>query len=287
MAYLAKHRDHHQAIGEIWRLPDYWYTYGAWRLMAELARRHPGAMHVVEGEYPAGGTVWFLVESMKESTKEIFLLRNFAGLNEIGHVDMNHRHEQGRCPVEEGATDLDDPRFWTIESVFSRDLRGMVHDMEACLKLTPPKETPSTVKSTIGWRVIASALGLTLHTRTPMMVSSILYDGVLPEMHWLQLFTAIAALEKRVLKQGTYTADAEIELEAKKKMSALLVLQNAPKPKQNLKESQRAVLVIDIVQGLAHFRNSTVDLMKEFSKHNRDVDALAWDLIQKGRAELG
>jgi len=72
----------------------------------------------------------------------------------------------------------------------------MVQDMEACLGFTPSKETPSTVKSTIGWRVIASALGLTLTTRTPMMVSSLLYDGVLPLTHWLQLFADIAHLKK-------------------------------------------------------------------------------------------
>ena len=46
-------------------------------------------------------------------------------------------------------------------------------------------------------------------------------------------------------------------------------------------------MVVDIVQGLVHFRNSTVDLMKEFTHHNRDVDSLAWDLIQRGRADLG
>ena len=46
-------------------------------------------------------------------------------------------------------------------------------------------------------------------------------------------------------------------------------------------------MVVDIVQGLVHFRNSTVDLMKEFDHHNRDLDALAWDLNHKGQAELG
>ena len=255
--------------------------------MAELARRHPGAMHVVEGHYPAGGTVWFLVEGMKESTEHVFALGNWARLNATGHVDTFHRHEEGRCPLEEGVTDMDDPRLWTIESVFSRDLRGMVQDMEACLGLTPPKETPSTVTSTIGWRVIASALGLTLNAKTPMTVASLLYDGVSLQTHWLQLFADIAHLEKGVLKEGSYTENAEIDPEAQKKMSALLVLGNAQTPHNKSEESRRPILVVDIVQGLAHFRNSTVDLMKEFAHHNRDVDALAWGLIQKGRAELG
>jgi hypothetical protein len=287
MTYLAKYRDHHQAIGQIPRLPGYWYTCAAWRLMAELARRHPGLMHVVEGHYPAGGTVWFLVESMKESTEVVAALPKWARLNETGHLETFHRHDKGRCPIEDAVDDIDDPRMWTIDPLFSPNLREMVEDMEACLALTPPRETPSTVKSTIGWRVIASALGLTLHTKTPMSVSGMLYDGVSPQTHWLRLFTDIADLEKGLAKEGSYTSNAEIEPEELKKMSALLVLRNLPKPQEKLDESQRAVLVVDIVQGLVHFRNSTVDLMKEFTHHNRDVDALAWDLLQKGRAELG
>jgi hypothetical protein len=244
-------------------------------------------MHVVEGQYPAGGTVWFLVESMKESTTDVVASKTLARLNETGHVDMEHRHEHGRCPMEEDVADLDDPRMWTIDPLFSPNLREMVEDMEACLALTPPKETPSTVKSTIGWRVIAAALGLTLHTKTPMSVSGMLYDGVSPQTHWLRLFTDIAHLEKGVVKKGSYSSSADIEPEAQKKMSALMVLWNFPKPQEKLDESQRAVMVVDIVQGLVHFRNYTVDLMKEFTHHNRDVDALAWDLIQRGRAELG
>jgi len=70
-------------------------------------------------------------------------------------------------------------------------------------------------------------------------------------------------------------------------MSADLVLGNAPKPHDNSEESHRPVLVVDIVQGLAHFQNSTFDLMKELSDQNRAVDALAWDIVQRGRAELG
>jgi hypothetical protein len=287
MAYLAEHRRHHQALGQMPRLPDYWYTYGAWRLMTELARRHPGAMHVVEGYYPAGGTLWFLVKSLKDNTEDTVALETLARLNENGHVDMSHRHDHGRCPIEERVTDLDDPRLWTIESVFSPDLRGMVRDMEACLDLTPPGETPSTVRSTIGWRVITSALGLTLTTKTPMMVSSLLYDGVSPQTHWLQLFADIAHLDKAVLTADSDTSHAEIEPGARKMLSALLVLRNALTPQNNSEESRLPFLAVDIAQGLAHLRHSTVDLMREFTHHNRDVDALAWDLIQKSRADLG
>lgn len=70
-------------------------------------------------------------------------------------------------------------------------------------------------------------------------------------------------------------------------MSPFIVLGNSLKPKKELDESLGSVMVVDIVQGLVHFRNCTVDLMKEFTHHSRDLDALTWDLFQNGRAEPG
>jgi hypothetical protein len=70
-------------------------------------------------------------------------------------------------------------------------------------------------------------------------------------------------------------------------MSALLVLGNAPKSHYYSEEFHRPVLVADIVQGLAHFQNSTFDLRNELRDQNRAVAAMAWDIVQIGRAELG
>ena len=287
MAYIATHREHHQAVGELPPLPAHWYTYGAWRLLAELARRQPGLMHVVEGEYPAGGTVWFLVERQTEPTTEIVGSPTLARLNETGHVDTSHPHEKGRCPIEEDLVERDDPRLWTVESIFSPRLREMVTDVEGCFGMTAPPETPSTVASTIGWRVIASALGVTLHTQQPLTVSGLVYDGVSPQAHLLESFSTLRHLRDGIVTPDSYWSNAEIEPVARGQMAALFALRDAFSPHTQTEEPHEPLLFVDIVQGVAHFRSSTVDLMKEFVAHNRNSDAVAWELIQRARAERG
>ena len=287
MAYISTHRKHHEAVGALPLVPGDWKTYGAWRLMAELARRHPGTMLVVEGEYPAGGTVWFLVERPTQPDEDFRASTNLARLNENGHVDTFHRHDQDRCPIEEGLSETDDPRFWTVESVFSPNVRDMVLDMEACLGLSAPGQTPSTVASTIGWRVIAAALGLALHSQKPLRVSGVLYDAVFPQTDLLAFFSGLAHLQDGVLTESSPTANATIERDASNTMSALFVVQDVHNPQKTAEYSRLPVLAIDIIDGIAYFASSQVDLMAEFTKHNRDIDALAWDLLQRGRAERG
>lgn len=287
MSYISTHRDHHRAVGALPVVPGYWNTFGAWRLMAELARRHPGTMHVVEGEYPAGGTVWFLVERPTQPDEDFRTSPNLARLNEDGHVDTYHRHDEGRCPIEDGLSADDDPRLWTKESVSSPNARDMVLDMESCLALPSPEQTPSTVASTVGSRVIAAALGLSLHTQRPLTVSGVLYDAVSPRTDLLELFSGLAHLIDGVLKPASYTENATIESDARNTMSALFVVHGVRNPKISSEDSGAPLVTIDIVHGVAYFASSQVDLMTEFTKHNRDIDALAWDLLQRGRAERG
>jgi hypothetical protein len=244
-------------------------------------------MHVVEGEYPAGGTVWFLIESLTQPDGDFLASPNLARLNETGHVDTFHRHDKGRCPIEESLLEDDDPRLWTVESVFSPNARDMVLDVEACLSLPAPDQTPSTVPSTIGWRVIAAALGLSLHTQKPLTVSGVLYDGVSPQTDLLASFSDLAHLQDGVLTKASFTENATIDSDARNTMSALFVVHGVRSPKTSSEDGGAPLLAIDIVQGIAYFASSQVDLMAEFTKHNRDIDLLAWDLLQRGRAERG
>lgn len=70
-------------------------------------------------------------------------------------------------------------------------------------------------------------------------------------------------------------------------MSALLVIYGVRNPKISSENSGAPLVTFDIVHGIAYFASSQVDLMTECTKHNRDIDALAWDLVQRGRAERG
>ena len=286
MAYLAQHLKTHQALDllGIAHFPDHWNTYGAWRLMAELSRRHPGELNVVEGYYPAGGTVWFLVRDSSGKSSEHDTDSVLIRLNETGHVEITHGHRDERCPIFEDLPPLKDPRLWTTESIFSPNLRDMVADIERCLNLNRPSKSPSTVNTTVGWRVIAAALGATMLTRSPMSVSGVLYDGVSPRTDLIRLFSGTAHLERGVLREGSFNSNAEIEPEARDHMATLFVLEDAQLPKQKENAASRALCVIDLATGVAHFRDETVNLMKEFRALGRDIDNLAWEIIRRGRS---
>lgn len=289
MAYLAQHLKTHQALDLLGmaHFPDHWNTYGAWRLMAELGRRHPGELNVVEGYYPAGGTVWFLVRNSSRKSSELDTGSVLIRLNETGHVDITHGHRDERCPIFENLPPLEDPRLWTTESIFSPNPRDMVADIERCLNLNSPSKTPSTVDTTVGWRVIAAALGATMLTKTPISVSGVLYDGVSPRTDLLRLFAGIAHLERGVLTEGSFNSNAEIEPEARDHMATLFALEDAQLPNRKEDVAGRALCVIDLASGVAHFRDETLDLMNEFRALGRDIDNLAWAMIRRGRLRHG
>lgn len=288
MAYLAKHLKTHQALDlfGMAHFPDHWNTYGAWRLMTELARRHPGQLNVVEGYYPAGGTLWFLVRDSSKDSAEQDSASVLLRLNETGHVDITHGHRDERCPIFENLPPLEDPRLWTTESIFSPNLRGMVADIERCLNLDSPSKTPSTVNTTVGWRVIDAALGATMLSKSPMSVSGVLYDGVSPRTDLIRLFTGLAHLERGVLREGSFYSNAEIEPGARKQMASLFALEDAPRPHQEEGVDRRALCVIDLSTGTTYFREETLDLMDEFRASGRDVDSVAWEILKRGRASL-
>lgn len=288
MAYLAQHLKTHQALDLLGmaHFPDHWNTYGAWRLMAELSRRHPGELNVVEGYYPAGGTLWFLVRDSSGKPSEHDTDSVLLRLNETGHVEITHGHRDERCPIFEDLPPLEDPRLWTTESIFSPNLRDMVADIERCLNLKSPSKTPSTVDSTVGWRVIAAALGATVLTKSPMSVSGVLYDGVSPRTDLIRLFAGIAHLERGVVKEGSFHSNAEIEPDARNHMATLFALEDSQVPNHEEDVGARTLCVIDLASGVAHFRDDTLDLMNEFRTHGRDIDNLAWEIIRKGRASI-
>lgn len=282
MAYLARHLKTHQALDLMGmaHFPDHWNTCGAWRLMAELVRRHPGELNVVEGYYPAGGTVWFLVRT--SPSESATLLR----LNETGHIDITHGHRDDRCPIIEDLPHLEDPRLWTTESIFSPNLREMVADIERCLNLTSPSETPSTVHTSVGWRVIAAALGATMLTKNPMSVSGVLYDAVSPRTDLIRLFAGLAHLEEGVLREGSFHANTEVEPGAREQMASLFALEDAQRPHQEDDVAGRALCVIDLSTGITYFRDHTLDLMNEYRARGRDIDNTAWEIIRIGRESL-
>jgi len=279
MAFLAKHFRDHDLITKGIGLPENWPQYGAWLVLAELARRHPGKFSVIEGYYPAGGTVWFLLDN-SEGDAAVLGRRQIGTFNENGHIDISHSHPDGRCPISEGVPEGSDQRLLTVAPVVLPGLREMVRDIEECAGLKQPRETPSTVNESVGWWVVSTVLGLFLHSRHRLDVSGVLWDGVSPSRLVLEQFPAISALAEGVLKWPTSTANAEIEPETAAKLSHLVAISET-RARGEGGSAPFPLLVVDLQRGVAHTRKSSIDLMEQYRTSHRRIESVAFHTFER------
>jgi hypothetical protein len=285
MGFLASESRLHKQVGRL-PVPHHWYQYASWAWIADLWRRHPGKLGLFEGVYPAGGTVWFVFRPGEgwglDSPPSDIVCR----IKEDGHVDNFHSHESGRCPIEEDAPEGADNRFNTLDIMFAKKPRKLIVELEACVGLGGVAKTPATVAATIGPRVIASALGLLLHTPAPLRVFGALYDGVFPHNDALRSFPQLQKFVAPLGEDGGSSGSRTVSAENHPHLHSVFLLEDIFSRSGEKTGAYRPPCVaIDIATGTAFLAHSTVNLMEEFTSRGRNIEDVAFDLVQRGRRE--
>jgi hypothetical protein len=284
MGYLADNTSLHYGLDMLGRVQPSWYQCASWVWIAELMRRHPGEIEVFEGVYPAGGTVWFLCRAKSDRERYDPFREVICRINEAGHVDQKHSHQGRGCPVEDGLSAGDDSRFNNLEILFSRTRRAMIRELEECMGLGAVRSTPSTLASTIGPRLIASALSLFLHTKTPLEVRGALYDGVHP-LGELTAFPQLTHLSVPDAQFKETVRDLGYSDEAHKQLATLFFLNDIRTGSAEVEEEWAPVAAIDIARGTMFLARSSLNMMQEYVRWEKDIDQMAFHLVTQARRE--
>ena len=248
----------HEAGEEI-LLPRRFAELGSWRIAAELIRRHPDELVVIE-THPADGqydclSIYREGESEGHPSVELFLHMNRAGK---GHV--NAYVPTGNERVRPNWLDV----------AMSTDLRNqIVVEIERDRGIDSPSKTPSTTSRSIGPRLIAEMLSIQVH------------HGV-----------ALTALNGMEDSSGMFGSGVRTELFAA--IPAMTSLMNDRQDEDAfgnpayrfwfvLRDDHRSgpFIGIDMNQGLVWTKNlEGADLMKMYDESGRNVVRLATRILE-------
>ena len=157
--------EHHHSIGEQIELPYPVTRALAWWIAAELVRRHPADLRVIE-THPGGGQYDCLSLYRRNSGTP----RLVAHLNLLGHITPQSWFDQ--------PDDGPETRFNWFEVLAAQDRRThVIAQLERIEGLSSPSATPSTTKASIGPRVLSRfATSASISTRR-WWISNGVYDS--------------------------------------------------------------------------------------------------------------
>lgn len=148
---MIDHRIHE--AGEAIEVPRRHAEAAAWRIAAELVRRHPDDLVVIE-MHPGMGQYDCVAVCRREYDANTvnYTTLLMMNLKPHGHIDVNVNASPG------------DARPNWLDAILSTDIRrDMVIPIERSRGLILPKETPSTTARSIGIRLIAEMLTSRAH----------------------------------------------------------------------------------------------------------------------------
>ena len=138
---------HLHRVGEQVNLPYQVKRGLAWWIAAEMIRRHPDELRVIE-THPGGGQYDCL--SLYRRGKGADLV---AHMNLVGHITHAAWFDE---PGSIRNSEVEDPRFNWLDVLAAEDRRkSVVEQLERASGLFVPSETPRTTSRSIGPRVIA------------------------------------------------------------------------------------------------------------------------------------
>lgn len=152
--------------GERITVPLHLSMAGAWRVAAELIRRHPEELYALE-LHPATG---------QYSCVSIF---SRTGDEHRNHPALLHFNYAGRGHITgKSWRGGDDLRFNWLDVLFARDFREeIIVPLERDEGLTSPSQTPPTTRQSIGARLVAEALLGRALSNSPMVAANGVYDS--------------------------------------------------------------------------------------------------------------
>jgi len=139
---------------------------GAWRVAAELIRRHPEELYALE-LHPATGQ-YNCVSIFSRISDEH---RNHPALMHFNHAGRGHitgKSWQGG----------DDLRFNWLDVLLAADFRDeIITPLERAEGLSSPSQTPPTTRQSVGARVVAEALLGQALSNAPLVAANGVYDS--------------------------------------------------------------------------------------------------------------
>ena len=161
---LPEHEYHE--IGERVTVPAHLSHAGAWRVAAELIRRHPDELYALE-LHPAMGQ-YDCVSIFKRIAEEHQYHSAIINMNHKGRGHITGQSWQSG----------DDMRFNWLDVLFSRNFRDdIIIPLERAEGLVSPSETPPTTRQSIGARVVGEALLGQALSNAPLVSANGVYDS--------------------------------------------------------------------------------------------------------------
>ena len=223
----------------------------AWQVAAELVRRHPKTLRLFMAYIHQYGPALMPMEVRRDGqwhALHFLTWGKWMHITPVGH-------------------DWSNGRFNWMDVLLAPDRRAyVVQELERQVGLTPPSTTPPTTRATIGVRFIAAFMAKTaLAPRVKWLAVNALIeddDGTAPAEKLLAAFPAVHA--------DWTSRDAEEEWAT----SRYWFLVPVETPSDNVYEAA-PLAAVDFVSGTLWTPDGKRrDLMAEFIKHGRHVDAL-------------
>jgi hypothetical protein len=272
MSYIARNLESHEQVRSV-IVPYHWRDFAAWRLIAELSRRMPSELEIIESIYVQGipDTVWYVNRKTSENRdhepQPLVLINSNGSVTLPSHVGPGHA-----CEISQG-TNLEDPRLRTLDLLFAPDFKSIVLDVENCTDDSGSLvQSPPTQADTISQRVIASALSMFLHSRKPLRVKGFYFDKYHPRFDLLGFFPD---LEKQITPENARTTFDQI-----------FFLHELGETATYQTEPGEPILALDLKTGTAYSRGEEFNLMKTFVENNRDIEATAFEVVKKARRRI-
>jgi hypothetical protein len=243
-------------IGEQLNMPTAIAQAAAWRVAAELIRRHPEDLFAIE---------------MHQGTGQYDCLSIFQRDDQFGSpiIQMNQAQFGHISPRSyEGDPEL---RHNWLDVLLSENLReDVIIPLEQCEGLPTPPETPATTRQSIGPRVIAEALAGNLMSTKRLVASNGVHDssGMFGSGVCREDFEAFDAMVDQLREADDDRLDAH---PAYRFWFLRYVAREATKP----------VLGIDTWNGIVWSKGSVAgDLMSMYDAADRDIASLTAQLLK-------
>jgi hypothetical protein len=232
----------------------------AWTIATELVRRHPGDARVIE-THPGGGQYDCVTVNARASGEDAEWP---GGWRTIAHMNK----EQGGHITHQGwfSEDGGSERFNWLEVLLSPDIRtSVVNPLEEAEGWPAPKHTPSTSSQSIGVRLLGAFAQRVALSRKPWTllngyVDSSGYDGGVREDLFAQVPAADAHRSQR----------RPDDLFGIPEYRYWFLIEDG-----RAGEEGQVRLSVDTMEGVAFAGAQTIDLMAEYKKCGRMIDALA------------
>lgn len=255
-SYLLENRRHHELFTKL-ELNETLSHVAAWKLIAKLMTRNPGAFVPVSGYYPTGSPLIFMYH---------LATGDKLGINEgpRGSVHRMARDHTKKCPICD-AFPVQDSRIKVSELLVDKFLDQIAENLEACIELRPSAERNPVAG--LGASLIRELVEYTAGWKKPLRATGVFYDWSSFNPAALAGFPSLERLAS--LPALPDCEDDRFEEEYRDSLGPLFLIQQEDSPAQ---------LVIDLREGEVHLRQGESFQILYETRLDKDLETLAVEL---------